>query len=304
MAPLFDAYIVADWSAAARPVSGANSIWICVLERDAGANLSSALFNPTTRLEARHLIFDTANDLIARERRVLIGFDFAMGYPAGTAKALGLDIKTAPPWRAMHDYLTAHIVEAEDNSNDRFPLAASMNDMMTGTAHPFWGAPASKTAPTLAARKGDFSAPESLPEHRLTEHWIKSEFRASPKTVWQLLGAGAVGSQSLLGIATVAYLRQHLPGALLWPFETGFGELTAKRLRNTSCILAEIYPSTLPISPDTGEILDQAQVRMLSDRFESLDSDGILGGAFDLPDSISGGEIHKIIDEEGWILAK
>ncbi|MCR9195752.1 MAG: hypothetical protein NXH88_13525 [Hyphomonas sp.] len=304
MAPLFDAYIIVDWSAAARPVSGANSIWICVLERGASGSLTSSSFNPTTRLEARQLILEAAIDLIARGRRILIGFDFAMGYPAGTAKALGLDIETTPPWRAMHDFLARHVVEAEDNSNDRFALAASMNGSMTGTAHPFWGVPASKEAPTLAARKGDFSALGSLPEHRLAEGWIKSEFQANPKTVWQLLGAGAVGSQSLLGIATAAHLREHLPDARVWPFETGFGDLTAKRLENTSCILAEIYPSTLSVSPKTGEILDLAQVRMLSNHFESLDSAGILGGAFDLPDSISDGEIHKIIDEEGWILAK
>ena len=80
--------------------------------------------------------------------------------------------------------------------------------------------------------------------------------------------------------------------------------MTKQRLENTSCLLAEIYPSTVSITPETGEILDQAQVRTLSKHLESLDSAGILGGAFDFPDSISDGEIHKIIDEEGWILAK
>lgn len=304
MPPLFDAYIMVDWSAAARPVKGVNSIWICALARDARGILKSTLLNPSTRRLARHTIYELASDFVARGRRVLIGFDFAMGYPAGTARALGLDIETTPPWRTMHDYLARHIVDGEDNSNNRFALAASMNAAMTGKAHPFWGAPASKTAPTLAASKGDFSASGSLAEHRRAERWIRTQYSAHPKTVWQLLGAGAVGSQSLLGIAAVAYLRDRLPGAAVWPFETGFGEVTRKRLENTSCILAEIYPSTLSISPKTGEILDQAQVRSLSNHFESLDSAGLLGSAFDFPDSISDREIHKIIGEEGWILAK
>lgn len=304
MAPLFDAYIMVDWSAAARPVTGPNSIWINALERQDRTRSKSETFNPSTRLHARHLLLEIAKDLIERSKRVLIGFDFAMGYPAGTAAALDLDIESTPPWRATHDYLAARIVEANDNSNNRFALAAQMNESMTGTAHPFWGAPSSKTSPMLAPRKGDFSPAGSLSEHRLAEGWIKSQFAAHPKSVWQLLGAGAVGSQSLLGIATVSYLRAHLPGTALWPFETGFAEMTTKSLEAAPCILAEIYPSTLSITPKTGEVLDQAQVMALSKHFESLDSAGILGGAFNLPDSISSREIHKIIGEEGWILAK
>ncbi len=301
MAPLFDAYLIIDWSAAAKPVSGANSIWIGLRQRATGTFES---FNPKTRLQARRLIDTLARDLIQRGRRLLIGFDFALGYPAGTAGALGLDTDSAPPWRAMHAYLAARVIEHEDNRNNRFTLAAEMNAAMTGCAHPFWGAPPARTGTMLAARKGDFSQPGTVPEHRLAEAWVRSTFKARPKSVWQLLGAGAVGSQSLLGIAAVADLRASLPGARLWPFETGPGELTARRLDHTSCLLAEIYPSTISVAPAAGEILDQAQVRLLSKHLESLDSAGILGGAFDFPDSTSDREIHRIIAEEGWILAK
>lgn len=301
MSTLFDAYIIVDWSAAAKPATGANSIWIGVQTRGEQA---VATFNPPTRLEARRKLLELAAEFIERGQRVLIGFDFALGYPSGTARALGLDVEQVQPWRAMHDFLAAHVVEREDNHNDRFALAADMNAAITGEAHPFWGAPPAKTCSTLNTKKGDFSRPDPLPEHRLAERWIRSNFKANPKTVWQLLGAGAVGSQSLLGIATVAWLREKLPGAALWPFETGPGAMTKQRLENTSCLLAEIYPSTVSTTPETGEILDQAQVRTLSKHLESLDSAGILGGAFDFPDSISDGEIHRIIAEEGWILAK
>lgn len=301
MTALFDAYIIVDWSAAAKPATGANSIWIGV---QTGGEQTVATFNPPTRLQARRLLLKLANEFIERSQRVLIGFDFALGYPSGSARALGLDVEQVQPWRAMHDYLAAHVVEHEDNHNDRFALAADINAAMTGEAHPFWGAPPAKACSTLNTKKGDFSEPDSLPEHRLAERWIRSNFKANPKTVWQLLGAGAVGSQSLLGIATVAWLREEIPGAKLWPFETPPGAMTKQRLENTSCLLAEIYPSTVSTTPETGEIVDQAQVRTLSKHLESLDSAGILGGAFDFPDSISDGEIHKIIAEEGWILAK
>nr|WP_070960067.1 hypothetical protein [Hyphomonas sp. Mor2] len=301
MAPLFSAYIIVDWSAAARPVTGANSIWIGVRRRDAQSFES---FNPATRLKARNLLHDLAREFVSRGQRVLIGFDFALGYPAGTARALGLDAHHLSPWKAMHAHLASQIVEHEDNKNDRFKLAATLNERMTGGAHPFWGAPRSQTCATLAARKGNFDRSESLPEHRLTEGWVRSTFKAHPKSVWQLLGAGAVGSQSLLGIAAVAELRARIAGAQLWPFETGPGKMTAQRLEHTSCLMAEIYPSTANVTENPEEFLDQAQVRTLSDRFESLDSAGILGGAFDFTNSISDREIHKIIDEEGWILAK
>lgn len=304
MAPLFDAYIIVDWSAAARPVTGANSIWIGVRTRNADGRSSFKSENPSTRLTAQRRIQALVDDCISRGQRVLIGFDFAMGYPAGTAEAIGLDVSNALPWRAMHDYLANNIAEREDNSNTRFDLASELNAAMTGRAHPFWGAPASRKSKTLSTRKGDFSSTDFLAEHRLAEAWIRSTFKAYPKSVWQLAGAGAVGSQSLLGIAAVAKLRDQIPGARLWPFETGLAEMTATRLENTSCILSEVYPSTVPVVPKSGEILDQAQVRTLSEHLESLDSAGILGGAFDSPDSISGREKHRIIAEEGWILAK
>ena len=153
-------------------------------------------------------------------------------------------------------------------------------------------------------KKGDFSASGSLPEHRLCEAWIKANFSAHPKSVWQLLGAGSVGSQAMLGIPTVSFLRDQIPNSKLWPFETGFEPLTPETLENTDCVMAEIYPSTVSVTPKTGEILDQAQVRTLSEHLESLDSAGKLAAAFGPPDSLSGREIHKITAEEGWILAK
>lgn len=304
MSPLFDAYIMVDWSAASKPVSGTNSIWIGALVRTPEGALRFDGDNPRTRAAAQTHIFDLASDLINRDKKVLIGFDFAMGYPTGTSDALGLDPKTAPAWKRLHDHFTKQIVDRADNSNDRFAQAARMNAVLTGGAHPFWGTPVSKSCATLATRKGDFRTPRSLPEHRRAEAWIKTQFKAHPKSVWQLLGAGAVGSQSLLGIPTVTYLRDRLPKTLIWPFETGSGEMSAKTLSSTACILAEIYPSTVKIAPKTGEILDQAQVRTLSKHFESLDSAGELGSAFEIPDSISDREKHKILDEEGWILAK
>jgi hypothetical protein len=304
MPRLFDAYIIVDWSAAAKPVTGANSIWVGVRARDARLKYTFKSANPRTRLEARNVITDLAQTLIARGDKVLIGFDFALGYPSGTADAIGLDTINMPPWRAMHEHLSNKVKEREDNSNTRFALAAGLNYAISKGPHPFWGAPKKSVASTLSMKKGDFSTEGSLAEHRMCEAWIKANFKAYPKSVWQLLGAGAVGSQAMLGIPTVSHLRASLARSAIWPFETGLQTLTPELLENTDCVFAEIYPSTIPVTPKPGEILDESQVKLLSERLESLDSAGELADSFGPPNSISDGEIHRITAEEGWILAK
>ncbi|MEO1321840.1 MAG: hypothetical protein AAFV59_02420 [Pseudomonadota bacterium] len=304
MPRVFDAYMIVDWSASAKPVTGANSIWIGLRARDARLKFQFTSVNPKTRLEARRLILELAQKLIARGDKVLIGFDFALGYPAGTAAAAGLVKDGDAPWRAMHQHLSAKVKERDDNSNARFAIAAGLNYAISKGPHPFWGVTKKDQASTLAMKKGDFAAAGSLPEHRKSEAWIRSQFKAVPKSVWQLLGAGAVGSQALLGIPTAQYIRNEIDGARIWPFETGFKQLTSDALSETSCVIAEVYPSTVEVTPNPGEILDQAQVRTLSERLESLDSAGKLASAFGPPDTLSKAEIDEITCEEGWILAK
>nr|MDJ0922337.1 hypothetical protein [Henriciella sp.] len=302
MSRLFDAYIIVDWSAASKPTRGANSIWIGMLARDARLKFRFTAVNPKTRAEARQFLSEVIAKLVKRGDKVLAGFDFAMGYPTGTADAIGLIEDGKAPWAAMHDHLAAKVKERDDNSNARFALAAGMNYAMTKGPHPFWGAPKRDVANSLSAKKGDFST--GLAEHRLTEAWIKQSFKASPKSVWQLLGAGAVGSQALLGIPAVHHLRGAIDGSKLWPFETGFKPLTPADLENVPCVFAEVYPSTVDPVLEPGEILDRAQVRTLSNRLQTLDEAGKLATAFGPPDSLERGKITQVEVEEGWILAK
>ncbi|MEM6535810.1 MAG: cobalamin biosynthesis protein CbiG, partial [Pseudomonadota bacterium] len=69
------------------------------------------------------------------------------------------------------------------------------------------------------------------------------------------------------------------------------------------CIIAEIYPSTLDVSPQPQEIMDRAQVRSLATRFFQQDSAGQLATAFHAPNSLDRRILRKIEAEEGWILA-
>ena len=123
-----------DWSGSARPRLGRDSIWSCVLDADTG---SVELANHPTRAAARFAVREVL--VAAVDRRVLVGFDFPLGYPAGTAAAAGLE--GAAPWRAMWDHLADAVVDDDRNRNNRFEVAAALNARISPSAGPFWGCP-------------------------------------------------------------------------------------------------------------------------------------------------------------------
>ena len=88
--PLFDAYIVVDWSAANTRRTGRDSIWYTVYRRQGGRLRRRALRNPPTRAGAIETLASILARLAAAGQRVLVGFDFPFGYPDGTARRLGL----------------------------------------------------------------------------------------------------------------------------------------------------------------------------------------------------------------------
>src|SRR5690349_15339787 len=114
--PLFDSYLMVDWSAAAVPRRGPDSIWLCHL-RTGRVHLE----NPETRLAARDRLADLLAAELAAGRSVLAGFDFPFGYPEGFAARLGGD------WRGVWRLLGEWLVESHDNANNRFEVAARLN---------------------------------------------------------------------------------------------------------------------------------------------------------------------------------
>jgi len=304
VAPLFDSYIMVDWSAASRPRTGKDSIWIGRCNHPCGSQQTYACWNPATRMQARSLIEALLDEAANCRQKTLIGFDFAFGYPAGTASALGLTRSPGPPWKLVQQLLGTQLVDHADNQNNRFELAARLNADMTGTAHPFWGVPKSRLSATLQPCKGDFSQSGSLSETRCTDRWLRQVFGKTPKSVWQLLGIGSVGSQTLTGLATLSHLRSRYKRSRIWPFETGLVPMTKSALVDIDCVFAEIYPSLLLCPPEAGEVQDAAQMRCLCTYFQSLDQAGQLSALFAAPDSLEKGKIHQIEAEEGWILAK
>ena len=73
MSRLFSAYVMIDWSAAAAPRQGKDSIWIGVIKRDIRFRPTFEAFNPATRDAAMVQLRDILADLGRRGERALVG---------------------------------------------------------------------------------------------------------------------------------------------------------------------------------------------------------------------------------------
>src|SRR5215469_465694 len=84
--PLFDFYIMVDWSGGARRRGGrSDAIWIAHGPRTDDRPLTDS---PHSRTEAIRLIAPILGKAISSKRRVLLCFDFAYSYPVDFAAAL------------------------------------------------------------------------------------------------------------------------------------------------------------------------------------------------------------------------
>jgi precorrin-8X/cobalt-precorrin-8 methylmutase len=283
----FTGYVAVDWSAAGAPKTGADSIWLAAYARRRGRLVRVALDNPPTRGAATALLA-TLLATLAGEGRVLCGFDFPFGHPAGTARRLG-----GRDWRAIWRRLARDIVDGDDNANNRFDVAERLNAELSGEAFPFWGNVREERRAHLVRRRRRPHGAGDLAERRLADARART---AQP--VWKLAGVGAAGSQALLGIPRVLALRRALGSrAAIWPFETGLADAPARRV-----ILAEAYPALVAPARLTGGPKDAAQVVALARHFARLDAAGRLAALFAGPRDATAAQRRAIVREEAWIL--
>lgn len=254
--PRFDSYIVVDWSASGIPKSGKDSLWIACLRN----GQPMVLENPRTRHQAVSLIEALLREDQAQGRKTLAGFDFAFGYPAGLARALGRDADWRNIWGWMHDHLT----DGPDNANNRFDMAVGLNALFAGDG-PFWGNGLKRDVPGLPRRK-PHGWGDTLPANRR----LADSLAPGAQEVWKLSGAGSVGGQSLTGIAALEGLRRRMQ-VTVWPFEP----VTDKP------VLAEIFPSIIPLDASLHPVRDAAQVIGLAQQLAIWDATGRLGALLD-----------------------
>ncbi len=300
MARLFDAYVIADWTAAEGKKLGDNSVWIGVAKRDVRFRLYTETHNVATRAEGEALLKSILVDHRKRGDRVLVGVDFSLGYPVGTAARLGL--KDTPAWTAMWKFIASNIVDKADNTNNRYQIAAKINRLMTDAAWPMWGAPAKQAQRWLTTTKPPAGSGADIPEYRATENAVRKG-KLQPKSNWQMHGAGAVGGQTLVGIPMVRRLLESLgPAGAVWPLGTGWRALDTADVEPLSVLVAEVWPSMWPTTAAPGEFKDQAQVRTTAEQFALMDERGELSAAFGPKKGTDEGLAAQVQDEEGWIL--
>jgi precorrin-8X/cobalt-precorrin-8 methylmutase len=284
MAPAFDRFLIVDWSAANDPKRGKDSIWICEAARDSALSPE----NFATRRAAIDHIAARFDECVARRERVFAGFDFPFGYPEGAVGAMTGDTD----WRALWRFFHKAVEDDDRNRSNRFALADRINREILGEPV-YWGRPHQTPYRDLPLKKSA-SALRTRMEFRRAE-------RAYPpaKSVWQLYGAGAVGSQAILGIAYLETLRSLFADRLaVWPFETDF----ADRLE-APIILAEIYPSLAAVDCGRGEVKDSAQVRALAQQFRALDERGAFIPRLAAPANADAATRRVLLAEEGWIVS-
>jgi len=281
-----------DWSAQATPKLRADSIWSYELDTAAATPTPTPPANHRTRAEAATHLHERLQLLAGR--RVLLGFDFAFGYPAGFAQLAGL---TGVPWQATWQHLADSITDDHQNRNNRWTVAADLNDRL-GTNH-LWGVPKARATNTLTATK---PRTFTLAQFRHSELHLHSTGRR-PFSIWQLLGAGAVGSQSLMGIPVLHRLR-HAPDLAertrIWPFETGL--VANPWPAGDSIVIAEVWPGTLEATAiDSVDhcIKDARQIVALAEHFASAGTDA-LSAAF--APALDPATAALVVAEEGWVL--
>ncbi|KRA59332.1 cobalamin biosynthesis protein CbiG [Caulobacter sp. Root655] len=301
MSRLFSAYVIVDWSAATKPTTGADSVWIGVVKRDVRFRLTYESFNPPTRQEAETKLAAILDDLKKRNERALVGFDFPLGFPRGVTAALSL--KGEHPWRAVWDQLAKMVKDKADNTNNRFGVGSELNRRLTGGPFPFWGCPPKDTLTTLQPKKTREHGPGDLPEFRhadLAAHPSKGGGAAS---IWKLYYNGSVGGQAIVGIPAARRLRDARgEAARVWPFETSFKALAEADLEGVQVVIAEVYPSLIKATPAAGEVKDAAQVRALAEHFAKLDEAGKLAALFGPSKDAPADVVRDAETEEGWIL--
>ena len=220
---------------------------------------------------------------------MLVGWDFAFGYPAGSARALGLPGR-APPWRQTWAALTGLVDDRDDNSNNRWAVAATLNRRLGRRPGPFWNCPAGTVSVALAATHPLFpyraGATASLDEYRESDRRLPAS-RRFVQSVWKLYTVGSVGSQTLLGIPRVAALRfapRRSDVSRVWPFEA-----TSIGASRPFVLHVEIWPSMVLLERAPHPIKDAAQVLTMVRSLAARDDAGELAGVLDEPRRLATG---------------
>jgi hypothetical protein len=204
--PRFDTFIAIDWSGATKQYSG-----IAVAACDSGRSTPKLIRPLAAPRWTRSTVADWLCGKLAGRRRLLIGLDFAFGFPFADGGYLG---GNAPLVRSVFDLWK--LIDSESPDPD-FGCDSFISNPAYSSL--FW-----KAGPT----------PLHWIEHkRRTEYACAERTRTRPETVYKLLGSKQVGKASLTGMRVLHHIRSVKVGDVaFWPFE---------KVRTSAMV--EIYPT-------------------------------------------------------------
>jgi hypothetical protein len=296
VARLFNAYVIVHWSAASKPATGPDSVWIGVLKRDVRFRFVFEAHNPSTRAEAEALITQIIEDRAKRRERTLLALQFPFGFPHGLSGAL--EWPGAPPWRAVWDQIAKMAKDKADNTNNRFGVGSEINRRLTGGPFPFWGCPPRDALTTLQPKRTRAHGKGDLPENRIVDARAKDQ-----GSIWKLYYNGSIGGHAILGIPMLRRLKSAFDARLaVWPFETGLKALTENDLADVDILAVEMGPSPAGAAALAGEAKDAAELRAIAEALAKLDETGALAAALAAPKDLSPEETAIAESEEGWTL--
>lgn len=264
----FDSFCVVDWNSGndTGPTPKKDAIW--------AAAVVAGQAHPACYLRNRDVAMEWITELVETElrasRRLLIGFDFPFGYPAGFAERIVGEANTPKLW----DFFAERLHDSPKHNN-RFDLAGELNSRFPGVG-PFWFNALKRDIGHLP-RKGLARQGHGMTERRAVDMSHPGAF-----TPWQMGGAGAVGGQVMTGMAALSALRRRFGSKVsVWPFE-----------QEAEVHVVEIWPSLIDRAVRTSrdEIRDRAQVTLLARALSRIS-----------PSTLA--EMLKVdATEEGWIL--
>ncbi|MEH6404545.1 MAG: hypothetical protein V7750_14295 [Sneathiella sp.] len=220
---------------------------------------------------------------------VLLAFDFPFGYPTGSKIGGG---------RRAAELLSQHLTSSDTDKNNRFEVADILNRKMFDAPGPFWGHPKAMTFQNLTWSKPAFLH-DGFKEWRHAEHHLKAAGHRI-MNVWQLLGQGSVGSQTLTGLAALYDFSQKVEikeRISFWPFDTDWDRSL------DGIILAEVWPSLNDYNQVDHPIKDARQVLACLDALLQQNKENEIRPLFAAPMCLNEEERAQCLREEGWILS-
>lgn len=275
----FEAFIAIDWSGGRRNYRG------IAVARCANGREGPHLVRPATRQWTRTGIADWLLQEVAKGQRLLVGLDFAFGFPYEAD--LGYLGGQARGVETIFDLWS--LIERSSSTEPDYGCAAFIADPLY--AELFWHRGPRPTA--------------WVERHRQAEAACVAETKTWPDSLYKLLGPKQVGKASLTGIRVLNRLRA-AGNVAVWPFEDRQG-----------CTLVEIYPTLFRkcATKSTAKIkslavlnaalghFDSGPAAVSPDRLSDHDGDALISaaGLRAFAPQLEMWEVPDQVRREGWI---